>query len=104
MLVGFPVVVKSKITLSLPFRANRGVEDAWIRSYPCISARVRSLRVDEPAGLEVRAMRRGLLDLSMVERPTRWPAPTQLRGALDPSQHPPGALGLLVGLVSQGNP
>ena len=60
------------------------------------------LRRDERAGREVRAMRRGLLDLSMVERPTRSPAPTQLRGALDPSQHPPGALGLLVGLVGQG--
>jgi hypothetical protein len=47
-------------------------------------------------------MRRGLLDLSIVERPTQWPAPTQLRRALDPSQHPPGALALRVSLVSQG--
>ena len=55
--------------------------------------------ISEAAGVEVRAMREGLLDLSIVERPTRWPAPTQPRRALDPSLHPPGAFGLRAGLV-----
>jgi hypothetical protein len=54
---------------------------------------------DSERDFEVRAIRRGLLDLSMVERPTRESAPTQLRRALDPLQYPPGALGLRMSLV-----
>jgi hypothetical protein len=59
----------------------------------------RVLRRRMRAGVEVRAMREGLLDLSIVERPTRWSAPTQPRRALDPSLHSPGAFGLRTGLV-----
>jgi hypothetical protein len=69
-------------TRSCPHRKGRGV-----------------LHRTKRAGVEVRAMREGLLDLSIVERPTRWSAPTQPRRALDPSQHSPGAFGLGAGLV-----
>ena len=98
-----PVVVKSFIVFCLRSRRNRTPVSTRIHSYPRDGARVRFRGMKRGADFGVRAMRRGLLDLSIVERPTRWPAPTQLRGALDPSQHPPGALGLHVGLVGIGN-